>query len=136
MKKNKIICIIDDEEINQFILKTIIKNLSDEIKVLSYNNGEVALKSLLQLITSKQEIPDMILLDINMSVMGGWEFMDEYVKIKHQIEKKVAIYIVSSSNAPDDKKKAKTYSDIGGYLSRPIEAFTLREIIEKNLNIS
>lgn len=129
MKKNKTICIIDDEEINQFILTTIIKNLNSEIKILSFNNGEVALNSLTQLYDSKEDMPDIILLDINMPVMSGWQFMDEFVKL--QIGKKTAIYIVTSSSSLDDKKKAKTYSDISGYLTRPIEKNTLKEIIEK-----
>lgn len=128
MKKNKTICIIDDEEINQFILKTIIKNLNSEIITLSFNNGEVALNSLAQL-ASKEDMPDIILLDINMPVMGGWQFMDEFVKL--QIGKKTAVYIITSSSSPDDKKKAKTYSDISDYLIRPIETKTLKEIIEK-----
>ncbi|MDP1745164.1 MAG: response regulator, partial [Bacteroidota bacterium] len=130
MKKNKTICIIDDEEINQFILSTIIKNLNSEIKILSFNNGEVALNSLTQSLVSKEDIPDIILLDINMPVMGGWQFMDEFVKL--QIGKKTAIYIITSSSSPDDKKKAKTYSDISDFLTRPIATNTLKEIIEKN----
>lgn len=131
MKKNKIICVIDDEEINQFILKTIIKNLNSEIRILSYTNGEEALASLSQLQVSDQEMPDIILLDINMPLMGGWQFLDEFIKIKNQTGKKIAIYIISSSSAPEDKKKSKTYSEICGYLRRPVEALTLKEIIEK-----
>lgn len=129
MKKNKTICIIDDEEINQFILSTIIKNLKSEIKILSFNNGEEALNYLTQLPVTKDVMPDIILLDINMPVMGGWQFLDEYVKL--QIEKKAKIYIITSSNSPEDKKKAKNYADISGYLIRPIESKNLKEIIEK-----
>ncbi len=76
-------------------------------------------------------MPDIILLDINMPVMGGWQFMDEFVKIKPQTGKKIAIYILSSSSAPDDKKKTKKYTDICGYLSKPIETHTFKAIIEK-----
>ncbi|MES2140916.1 MAG: response regulator [Bacteroidota bacterium] len=130
MKKNKTICIIDDEEINQFILTTIIKNLNSEIKILSFNNGENALNGIAQLIDSKSDMPDIILLDINMPVMGGWQFMDEYVKL--HIDKKTAIYIITSSSSPDDKKKAKNYSDIADYLTRPVATSSLKEIIEKD----
>jgi CheY-like chemotaxis protein len=131
MKKNSIICIIDDEEINQFILKTIIKNINKEIRTLSYNNGEEALHSLTELMISIDQLPDIILLDINMPVMGGWQFMDEFVKIIPQIDKKISIYIISSSSAPDDKKKAKSYIEIEGYLTRPIEPYLLKDIFEK-----
>ncbi len=131
MKKNKTICIIDDEEINQFILTTIIKNLNSEIKILSFNNGEVALNAIKQLLDSNEDMPDIILLDLNMPVMGGWQFMDEYVKL--HIGTKTAIYIITSSSSPDDKKKAKTYSEISDYLTRPIATNTLKEIIEKEI---
>ena len=128
MKKNKTICIIDDQEINQFILKTIIKKINSEIKILSFNNGEVALNSLTQSLVAKEDMPDIILLDINMPVMDGWQFMDEFIKL--QIEK-TAIYILTSSNSPDDKKKAKTYCAISDFLVQPIETRTLKEVIEK-----
>lgn len=136
MKKNKIICIIDDEHINQFIVKTIIKKINSEIKILSYNDGEEAIVSLSQLLVSVDQLPDIILLDINMPVMGGWKFLDEFDKIKSQISKEIAIYILSSSGAPEDKKKAKTYDNISDYLCRPIEAYTLKKIIEKTAHPS
>ncbi len=124
--KNKTICIIDDEEIFQFIVKTIIENLNSGINVLSYKNGEEALGALKQL--SHDELPDIILLDINMPVMGGWQFLDEFVKIKADIDKKIAIYILSSSNAPGDKIRSKIYEDIAGYINKPIAADKLKQI--------
>lgn len=132
MKKIKSICIIDDEDINQFILKTMIQTINKEIEILIYNNGESALTSFSQKLLSQAAIPDIILLDINMPIMNGWEFLDEFVKLKPKIDKKIEIYIISSSSAPDDVKKAEKYTDIYGYLNRPIETFTLKEIIEKN----
>jgi len=129
--KNKTICIIDDEDINQFIVKTIIKNIDTEIKILSYNNGEDAILALNELIIADENMPDIILLDINMPVMNGWEFLDEFIKIKSQISKNIDIYIVSSSSAPEDKNKAKTYKEINGYLCRPIEPIILKDIIAK-----
>jgi CheY-like chemotaxis protein len=130
MKSNKIICIVDDENINQFIVTTIIKNIDNKITVLTYKNGEDAIESLKKLVSQKSSIPDIILLDINMPVMNGWQFLDEYVKIKSQIDKKIAIYILSSSSNPEDKKKAKTYTEIHDYLSRPLDPSTLKKIIE------
>lgn len=124
--KNKTICIIDDEEIIQFIVKAIIENLNSGINVLSYKNGEEALASLKEL--SHDELPDIILLDINMPVMGGWQFLDEFVKLKADIDKKIAIYILSSSSAPGDKIRSKVYEDIAGYINKPIAADKIKQI--------
>ncbi len=129
--KNKTICIIDDEEIIQFIIKTVIRNLNNEISILSYKNGEEALEALKQVVD--EDLPDVILLDINMPVMGGWQFLDEFVKLKPNPNKRIAIYILSSSAAPDDKIRAKVYKDIIGYINKPIEADTLKKITQLEL---
>ncbi|MFY9310744.1 MAG: response regulator [Bacteroidia bacterium] len=129
--KNKKICIIDDEEIIQFIVKTILQNLNDDISILSYKNGEEALLAFKEM--DKADLPDIILLDINMPVMGGWQFLDEFIKSKAHNEKKIAIYILSSSTAPGDKIRAKVYKDIIGYINKPIEADTLKKITEFEL---
>lgn len=129
--KNKKICIIDDEEIIQFIVKTILQNLDDDISILSYKNGEEALLALKEM--GKDELPDIILLDINMPVMGGWQFLDEFVKIKPKYDKKIAVYILSSSTAPGDKIRSKVYKDIIGYINKPIEADTLKKITQLEL---
>lgn len=129
--KNKTICIIDDEEIIQFIIKTVIRNLNSEISISSYKNGEEALEALKHL--ADKDLPDVILLDINMPVMGGWQFLDEFVKLKPNLSKRVAIYILSSSTAPGDKIRAKVYKDIIGYINKPIEADTLKKITQLEL---
>lgn len=128
MKKNKTLCIIDDEPIDQFILHTLVKKINSQIKILSYLNPTQAFESLTQLLVS-DDMPDIILLDINMPEMNGWQFLSEFVKIKPQIGEKIAIYILSSSTSLEDKDKAKNHKDISGYLSKPIEVSTLKEIM-------
>jgi len=130
MKKIKNICIIDDEHINHFFVKNIIKKINSEIKILSYLSGADAIQSLTQLMVSDDDMPDIILLDINMPVLSGWQFLDEFIKSKKQTDKKIAIYILSSSADPADKKKAKTYEEVSGYLCKPIETHTLKKILE------
>lgn len=124
--KHKTICIIDDEDIIQYIVKTILHNISNDIDVLSYMNGEEALIALQKL--PDTELPDVILLDINMPVMSGWQFLEEFVKTRSDSSKKVPIYILTSSTAPNDKIRSKVYKEIMGYIHKPIEADTLKQI--------
>ena len=132
--RKKIICIIDDEEINHLIVKTIIKRLDIQTHFLPFNNGEEAITALKQLSVSNVELPDIILLDINMPVMDGWEFLNNFIKIKSQIDKKIEIYILSSSSASEDINKSKSYAEISGYLCKPIAAETLRNIIQSEFD--
>lgn len=65
--------------------------------------------------------------------MDGWQFMDEFMKVKEQIKQKTTIYIVSSSIAPSDKSRAVGYEEIAGYISKPVETDTLLKIVQLKL---
>jgi CheY-like chemotaxis protein len=117
-KKN--IWIIDDDPIYQILINKIIKKSEVFSAFSSFKNGKDAIDTLNDLLNSGGKFPDFILLDINMPVMTGWEFMEAYGLMKSEIGKQITVYIVSSSIAVEDKNKSKTYPDILGYLSKPV----------------
>ncbi|MEQ8534886.1 MAG: response regulator, partial [Imperialibacter sp.] len=80
-------------------------------------------------ITSSDELPDVILLDINMPVMDGWQFLDEFVKIKPLIKKKITIYMVSSSIDEADLERAKTYEEVSDFIVKPVKAEDLEKML-------
>lgn len=130
--KKKIIWTLDDDAIYQIIIRKLIQKSGGFFAHSSFINGSLALTTLKNIIkTSTGDFPDIILLDINMPVMDGWEFMEEFQTLQTQISKKIIIYIVSSSIAVEDKKKAETYIDIVGYLSKPISVETLVNLASK-----
>ena len=129
--KKKEICIVDDDNIYQIIVRKIIGKMELFSSFSSYKNGKDAIDALKKAAENNENIPDIILLDINMPVMDGWEFMDEIVSYKSKLNQKIAIYIVSSSIAVQDKDKAKTYAEILGFLSKPITMDALYEIVSE-----
>jgi len=120
----KAIWVIDDDAIYQIIINKIIERSKMFTIITSFKNGKEAMETLQNAVNSTQEdtqvLPDVILLDINMPVMDGWEFMEKMNLIKSKIKKNITVYIVSSSIATEDKNKSKTYIDILGYLSKPV----------------
>lgn len=129
--KKKEIWIVDDDNIFQIIVRKIIGKMELFSSFSSYKNGKDAIDALKKAAENNENIPDIILLDINMPVMDGWEFMDEIVSYKSKLNQKIAIYIVSSSIAVQDKDKAKTYAEILGFLSKPITMDALYEIVSE-----
>lgn len=117
-KKN--IWVIDDDAIYQILISKIIKKSEKFSSFSSFKNGKEAIDKLTESLNKNDSLPDIILLDINMPVMNGWEFMYAFSLIKSLIEKPINIYIVSSSIATEDKNKSKTYPTILGYLSKPV----------------
>ena len=120
----KAIWVIDDDAIYQIIISKTIERSKMFSSITSFKNGKEALDTLNNVVNNTQEnikiLPDIILLDINMPVMDGWEFMEKMSLIKSKFKKGITVYIVSSSIAVEDKNKSKTYKDILGYLSKPI----------------
>lgn len=131
----KIIWIIDDDAIYQTIINKLIQKSGVFSTHSSFMNGKEAMTTLNTILEIHEEyIPDIILLDINMPIMDGWEFMEEIKRIKSKINKQIIIYIVSSSIAIEDRNKSKTFTDIIGYIPKPISVEDLIAIVQSDEN--
>lgn len=133
-QKVELACIIDDDKIYVNLVRKIIeiKKLSENL--LIFKNGKEALDyfKLIMENLSEEKLPDIIFLDLNMPVMDGWEFLGEFVKIKNNFEKKITLYVVSSSIDPRDLERAKSFNMVTDYLIKPIELKKFEKIFEKN----
>ena len=127
MKHIDTTCLIDDDRIFIFAAKRIIKAADFCDHVTIFNNGAEALKGLRDTLKSGNNIPDLILLDLNMPIMDGWQFLDEFVKLENS--KKITLYIVSSSIDPADAEKAKQYEQITDFIVKPITKEAMTSII-------
>ena len=133
-QKVELACIIDDDKIYVNLVKKIIeiKKLSENL--LIYKNGKEALdyfKDIMENVTDEDKLPDIIFLDLNMPVMDGWEFLNEFIKIKNKLNKKITLYVVSSSIDPRDLERAKSFNLVTDYLIKPIELKKFEKIFEK-----
>ncbi|OAB29687.1 Response regulator receiver domain-containing protein [Flavobacterium fryxellicola] len=116
----KAIWIVDDDAIYQIIVNKIIQRSEMFSAISSFKNGKDAINNLQRAAATNDELPDIVLLDINMPIMDGWEFMEAMALIKPKLNKEIVVYIVSSSIAVEDKNKSKSYENILGYISKPI----------------
>ena len=133
-QKVELACIIDDDKIYVNLVKKIIeiKKLSQEL--LIFKNGKEALdyfKEIMENATDEDKLPDIIFLDLNMPVMDGWEFLNEFIKIKNNLSKKVTLYVVSSSIDPRDLERAKSFNLVTDYLIKPIELKKFEKIFAR-----
>lgn len=123
------ICLIDDDRIYQFTAKRIIELVNPMQKVLVFSNGKEALDFFSQQTLKHDELPDVILLDINMPVMNGWEFLEAYNGVKSDLDKHINIYMVSSSVDANDKLRSKTF-DVKDFIEKPLDKEMMLKILK------
>ncbi|WP_413669255.1 two-component system response regulator [Mucilaginibacter sp. Mucisp86] len=124
--------IVDDDSIYVYGLKKLIGIKELNTRLSHFINGEEAIVAL-EKANEDHNLPDVILLDINMPVMDGWEFMNEFAKIKPRLGKNIAVYIVSSSVDLNDIHRGKNISEITDYIFKPVKTNHLTEIFDQTI---
>ena len=130
MNNTKTIHIIDDDKVYQFTAKKALEKLSISKEVFIFSDGEEALEFLSENIDDEDKTPDYIFLDLNMPIMDGWDYLEEFTKIKPQLKKDTSIYIVSSSNDDIDTERAKAIEEVAAYLVKPIQPKEFAKILD------
>ncbi len=126
MKKVNLTYIIDDDKIFVFVLKKIILKNENFNEVLDFKNGEEVLKILSD---KSNTFPNIILLDINMPVIDGWQFLEQIEKLPNK--EKLNVFIMSSSIDTNDIEKSKSFSTVKDFISKPINNDKLNKLIER-----
>lgn len=103
MKKVNSIYIVDDDPITIFGISKMLGSLVECDDITSFQNGKEALDDIIVRIRAKKRLPDVIFLDINMPILDGWGFLEEFLKL--DIPQKIRINIVTSSIDPADYEK-------------------------------
>jgi len=137
--RNKLNCVllVDDDEPTNFLHSIILDESEVSNKVLAFQWGQEALNYLAQkngyaLKNTEYPIPDLILLDINMPKMNGWEFVDEYKKLSPDLLSRVKLIMLTTSTNPDDEIRARSIAQIHDFQSKPLTTEGLEEMVCKH----
>ncbi|RXG13306.1 response regulator receiver domain-containing protein [Leeuwenhoekiella aestuarii] len=131
MNNLKNIFIIDDSSIYHFMMLHKLKLLGFDEEVKAFLDGEEALDFLNQNLDDTHLLPDLIFLDINMPVMSGFDFLEEFAEIKPKIDKEITIYVVSSSVDDVDIERAKNNEHVHSYIIKPFQMEDLKSILKE-----
>jgi CheY-like chemotaxis protein len=113
------IVLIDDDDIQNLVNRKIIHLEHPQVQVVSYSDAKSALDAV------TKELPDLILLDINMPRMNGWDFLEVF----KNGEKTCPVIILTSSLNNMDKDKSKEYACVTGFISKPLKTEKVKEVL-------
>jgi response regulator of citrate/malate metabolism len=114
--------IIDDDDITIFLTKRLIQQFNNNFEVSEFKDARLAIKHYKDFGTSSSEI---ILLDINMPIYNGWDFLEEFEKSNLLGN----IFMFSSSIDIKDQEKSKSYKTVIGYISKPLNTQKIETIL-------
>ena len=119
--------IIDDDLVSQFATEYCIRQANTTADLKSFDKASESLQAFNEAITEGKEIPQIILLDLVMPEMDGWEFLREIQKLVGW-EDKVSVYIISAFAKSKDRDLAKTHPLVRGYFDKPLSKVSADKI--------
>ena len=128
-KISKVLLIDDSKELN-FLHQLVINHSGIADEVIAVQMAERGLEYLAENKENTSLLPDLILLDINMLGMDGWDFLAEFEKIKSDLKKAPIIIMITASNNPNDFYRATKYSSVSGCNSKPLTEAMLHDILK------
>lgn len=129
MQKLEIIFVVDDDDIYQYVIKKKIEKRNVAHQIKTFKNGQDAIEYLNLMADTIEELPDVIFLDLNMPIMDGWDFLNAYMDSKARLNKKIHLYVVSSSIHQSDIERAKNISEVTDYIVKPMNDSQLDNIL-------
>jgi len=123
--------VVDDDDVYQFTIGVTLKSISNVSSVHMFGDGAEALEHISKHQNEENQLPDIIFLDINMPVMDGFQFVEEFIELLPKLDKNIKIYMVSSSIDPKDIKMADRIDEISDYLVKPLKPEDIKEILSE-----
>jgi CheY-like chemotaxis protein len=129
-KQPSTILLIDDDAATNFYHKLIISKSGIAASMHVAHHGKEAIDYLISAQNGKESMPDLIFLDINMPIMDGWEFLEQYKLLPADIREKITLVLLSASMNPGDAVRAKTFPEIAEFKNKPLTEEMVQDMVK------
>ena len=123
--------VVDDSKLDCFIAEKIVKNTGKCESVISFHMAHEALKYI-ESFQPEGPNPTIILVDIQMPLINGFQFVEAFDKLPSHITEHYRIFIISSSINDDDLSRVHNYKSIREFLNKPLTSNNLSALLSKD----
>lgn len=124
--------VVDDDPISNTICRLTLEMVLGRIDLESFTNPKEAL----DYITTKYVVPTfsktILLLDIDMPIMSGWEFLERFDSLNENIKSHINVFILSSSVDPRDKDRSYSNKNVSSFLIKPLTVDAIKNVLKIN----
>jgi CheY-like chemotaxis protein len=126
------IFLVDDDDVANYINSVTISDFAENIRI--FCDGKEVWDYFTSEVDAASTLPDLILLDINMPHMDGFEFLEAFCRMNNERFKNIPFIMLSSSVRADDKKKALEYQVVKAYIAKPLTEELVMQYITDIIN--
>ncbi|MEM7486429.1 MAG: response regulator [Bacteroidota bacterium] len=131
MRKLKSVLLVDDDETTNFLNKFFIRQLDNDLTVNTVTNGQEAIE-FLETVPYEKHMPCLLILDTNMPIMNGWEFLDVYEKkFDEKFKKNVVIVMLTALDTEEVAKMALSNPNVRDTAQKPLSDLKFRVLFNK-----
>lgn len=130
MKNNKKIWIIDDDTIYTYIVKRLLHQTIPELNnATTFTDSRKAFTEILRNTDNAEKLPDIILLDLMMPMMDGYDFLDELENVYDQLSKKPKVSVITTSLNPQDEEQVNQHKIVDQFFIKPLTEKTIKKAV-------
>lgn len=122
--------VVEDDKANNFLCQMTLEEVGIT-NLRMFFRADTTMEALKLMAENKEEFPSLILLDINMPAMDGWQFLNEFRNFPDAVRNKTTIYLFSSSDHPSDIEKKQMYPEVIDFLTKPLSEEVANSLKEK-----
>jgi CheY-like chemotaxis protein len=133
MNPYQTILLVEDDETTNFLHRRLLNRMAAADNIAQAGNGEEAINYLRTHAAGPGHTPLLILLDIKMPVMDGFEFLEAFEKLTNELNPDIRVIMLSSSVSPVDLARMKKFPSVSGYYSKPLSEEIVQKIMAEKL---
>ena len=131
MEKRADFILIDDDPVNNMLSEIIIEEVFPDARIVAFTDPKAGLDHVLIQRNPNIEGKCILFLDLNMPIMSGWDFMDQFEKSEISTRHQLEIYILSSSVNPADLDRAKKNPFIRDFIEKPLTEEVVMDLVSR-----